>query len=133
MMTITKSPINEEIPEGLEQWLFDKQVDVKLLIEAILEGQTQMFVDNVYSTNAVPTFHILKVAKKFGVEMNDEETINNEEDLLEKDKRLIITLILLLDTLTNDQRIEVFSKFCVHCGIRQPNDVMQKCQCWNDE
>lgn len=74
MMTITKSPINEEIPEGLEQWLFDKQVDVKLLIEAILEGQTQMFVDNVYSTNAVPTFHILKVAKKFGVEMNDEET-----------------------------------------------------------
>ena len=33
-----------------------------------------------------------------------------------------------LDKLTDDERYEVISKYCKHCGSKDPN-----CQCWNDE
>ena len=34
----------------------------------------------------------------------------------------------LLDELDGDERLEVFSKYCVECGDKDP-----RCQCWNDE
>lgn len=37
-------------------------------------------------------------------------------------------LILLMAPLTDEQRYEVMSNFCTHCGSKNPN-----CQCWNDE
>jgi hypothetical protein len=33
-----------------------------------------------------------------------------------------------LTILSEERRLEVFSKFCKYCGIDDP-----KCQCWNDE
>ncbi len=33
----------------------------------------------------------------------------------------------LLEDLTPEQRLLVFSRFCTHCGSNNP-----KCQCWND-
>jgi len=35
---------------------------------------------------------------------------------------------LSLDTLSPDQRMQLFAKYCTHCGTDNP-----KCQCWNDE
>lgn len=37
-------------------------------------------------------------------------------------------IIKLLDTISSDERLEVFSEYCRHCGDKNP-----KCQCWNDE
>ena len=33
-----------------------------------------------------------------------------------------------INQLTDEQRVDVFSKFCKHCGDTDP-----KCQCWNDK
>lgn len=33
-----------------------------------------------------------------------------------------------LDSLTDEQRLNVFSRYCTHCGSRNP-----RCQCMNDE
>ena len=30
--------------------------------------------------------------------------------------------------MTDDERVELFSLFCTHCGSDDP-----RCQCWNDE
>jgi hypothetical protein len=38
----------------------------------------------------------------------------------------IVTDILL--GISEDARMEIFNKFCKHCGSDNPN-----CQCWNDE
>lgn len=42
-------------------------------------------------------------------------------------------IIELLKTLTDEQRLEVFSDFCRHCGCIEDPGSLQKCQCWNDE
>ena len=34
----------------------------------------------------------------------------------------------ILDELNDSERQEVFSKYCPHCGDKNP-----QCQCWNDE
>lgn len=33
-----------------------------------------------------------------------------------------------LDAMTDEQRLEVFGRYCVHCGRKDP-----RCQCWSDE
>lgn len=33
-----------------------------------------------------------------------------------------------LSNMTDEQRMDVFSKYCRHCGSDNPD-----CQCWNDE
>jgi hypothetical protein len=38
-----------------------------------------------------------------------------------------IAMDILVD-LNEDERMEIFNKFCKHCGSDNPN-----CQCWNDE
>lgn len=38
------------------------------------------------------------------------------------------TAVNSLMALTDDQRMEVFGLFCMHCGDNNP-----RCQCWNDE
>jgi len=40
--------------------------------------------------------------------------------------------ITALDSLSDDQRLEVFARYCTHCGCIQP-EAGQGCQCWNDE
>lgn len=42
-------------------------------------------------------------------------------------------LIELLKTLTDEQRMEVFSDFCKHCGCIENPESLRGCQCWNDE
>lgn len=37
-------------------------------------------------------------------------------------------VMALLACLTDEQRCELFSRFCMHCG-----DIDPSCQCWNDE
>lgn len=39
-------------------------------------------------------------------------------------------LIIMLDNLTVEERLEILHKFCWHCGDYTPEDY---CQCWNDE
>ena len=34
--------------------------------------------------------------------------------------------------LTDDQRMEVLSDYCIHCGCNESN-IPMGCQCWNDE
>lgn len=33
-----------------------------------------------------------------------------------------------VDELTEDERVELFNQYCIHCGDKDPS-----CQCWNDE
>jgi hypothetical protein len=40
----------------------------------------------------------------------------------------IETFLIQLDYLTDDQRLEIISHYCKHCGSKDTN-----CQCWNDE
>jgi hypothetical protein len=37
-----------------------------------------------------------------------------------------------LDALSDDQRLELFGRYCAHCGCKQSESGM-RCQCWNDE
>ncbi len=42
------------------------------------------------------------------------------------------TIIEMMKSLPSDeQRLQVMTFFCGHCGCVQPED--QRCQCWNDE
>ena len=34
--------------------------------------------------------------------------------------------------LNDDQRLELFSDYCAHCG-RYDGDTLSGCQCWNDD
>ena len=34
--------------------------------------------------------------------------------------------------LTDDDRLEIFSDYCRHCGVYD-KDKPRRCQCWNDE
>jgi hypothetical protein len=34
----------------------------------------------------------------------------------------------LVDMLTDEERMDLFHNYCVHCGTDNPG-----CQCWNDE
>jgi hypothetical protein len=43
-------------------------------------------------------------------------------------ERLVPLIIKLMQSLTDEHRLEVFSCFCKYCGTEQP-----RCQCWNDE
>lgn len=36
-----------------------------------------------------------------------------------------------LDAMSDEQRMEIFERYCIHCGRKQPEG--RKCQCWNDE
>jgi len=45
---------------------------------------------------------------------------------------------IALARLTDEQRRELFGKYCWHCGCKQPwhpdvNEDRMACQCWNDE
>lgn len=33
-----------------------------------------------------------------------------------------------VDAMTDDERMELFGKYCKYCGRKDPN-----CQCWNDD
>lgn len=35
--------------------------------------------------------------------------------------------------LTDEQRMEVFSDYCRHCGTYEGDSWANRCQCWNDE
>ena len=53
--------------------------------------------------------------------------------VMEKDMDCMVEVLTnsimdMLDILTDDERLEIFYRYCVHCGSK---DV--KCQCWNDE
>jgi hypothetical protein len=38
------------------------------------------------------------------------------------------TMVEILKSLNEEERMQVFNRFCKHCGSDDPN-----CQCWNDE
>lgn len=38
------------------------------------------------------------------------------------------TVLECLQEMPEEQRLDVFSSFCTHCGTNNP-----RCQCWNDE
>jgi hypothetical protein len=44
------------------------------------------------------------------------------------DNEKIDHIIELLNRLSDEERVEVFSKFCRYCGDKNPD-----CQCWNDD
>lgn len=44
------------------------------------------------------------------------------------DPDLVAGFIILLDTLTNEQRTDVFREFCTDCGRKT-----RRCHCTNDE
>ncbi len=46
---------------------------------------------------------------------------------IERMKRLLLE-VDPLGAMTNEQRLALFSNYCVHCGAKDPT-----CQCWNDE
>lgn len=41
-------------------------------------------------------------------------------------------VLLEMKSLSAEQRLEIMSHFCKHCGCEQP-ETGRKCQCWNDE
>lgn len=51
-------------------------------------------------------------------------------------KQVTKELIELMENLSPDERLEVFSDiediYCQHCGWEQPKGS-RPCQCWNDE
>lgn len=42
----------------------------------------------------------------------------------------LMALIEALDKLTDEQRLEIFRRYCIHCGAVQPED--RYCYCSND-
>jgi len=41
---------------------------------------------------------------------------------------IVSFMVSIMDLLTDDQRLKVFSEFCGSCGSTD-----RSCQCWNDE
>jgi len=66
-MPIAKNP-NLDKEESFADWMFNKKVDMRLLVLAILDGQT--------NSELVPKSHILAVAKEFEVELEEKELDN---------------------------------------------------------
>ncbi|MBK8184778.1 MAG: hypothetical protein IPK63_18625 [Candidatus Competibacteraceae bacterium] len=51
-----------------------------------------------------------------------------ESDRTGKVKATVETLVALMQRMTDEERMDVMSEFCRHCGDTNPC-----CQCWNDE
>lgn len=52
------------------------------------------------------------------------------------EQRLIDAIVILMDSLTPEERLEVMYQFCTECGAKQPDEKEEyamRCQCWNDE
>lgn len=43
-------------------------------------------------------------------------------------EKIISEVKLILDSLTDEQRLDIILNYCTHCGSTNPD-----CQCWNDE
>ena len=58
---------------------------------------------------------------------------------MSKRKPYFVFELNILDALTDEERLELFSYYCKHCGCKQPwhPDINKSgeigCQCWNDE
>ena len=50
-----------------------------------------------------------------------------------EDSPLPAPAITALDCLSGDQRLEVFSRYCTHCGRVLSKQDPCPCQCWSDE
>jgi hypothetical protein len=48
----------------------------------------------------------------------------------EKTTKVTVALAAMM-VLTDEERMEVFGHFCIHCGIATGPDG--RCYCWNDE
>lgn len=58
--------------------------------------------------------------------MGDPIPVLLEETLKKAMNRATITALLI--DMRPEERLEIFSRFCQHCGSDDP-----RCQCWNDE
>lgn len=78
MTTLAKSQWRKN--EELLDWILDPSVDMKLLLEAILEGQEELMSGNcVFRVKAVSVSHILKVAQQFEIKMEKTDEQSNEQ------------------------------------------------------
>ena len=41
---------------------------------------------------------------------------------------MVASVLSPMDTLTDDERLQVMARYCRDCGSEDP-----RCQCWNDE
>lgn len=72
---------------------------------------------------------ISKDAKEFLNFMNSyEKTAWKMKEPNSETKIIKLEIENLLDRITPDERLEVFNKYCVHCGDKNP-----RCYCWNDD
>ena len=72
---------------------------------------------------------ITKDAKEFINLMNSyEKTSWKMKEPNSETKIIKLEIENLLDRITPDERLEVFNKYCVHCGDKNP-----RCYCWNDD
>lgn len=57
-----------------------------------------------------------------------------QEQLLALHESMKAKIMEGIGSLTPDDRLEVFCRYCPHCGDTQPEDPKaMRCQCWNDE
>lgn len=75
-----------------------------------------------------PTAASLRAAEAVRRHLNDYRNPTTVEAFAGIIDEAIKSDISILSALTDAQRVELFSRFCVHCGSADP-----KCQCWNDE
>lgn len=50
------------------------------------------------------------------------------EENSEQRERYVAAIAALVETLTERERVNLFSRYCKECGANDP-----RCQCWNDE
>jgi len=62
--------------------------------------------------------------------------MNKPIEQMQLGQPLIAEIVILMESLTAEERLKVMYEFCAECGVRQPNEneeYAMRCQCWNDE
>lgn len=68
-----------------------------------------------------------KLALEENAKPKNERHKENVKDAIEKGN-IPVSIFIILDALTDDQRMHIFYAYCRSCGKMNPD-----CQCWNDE
>ena len=102
-----------EVPEGVKCKVVTKQVKVTGWVEVSLsDGSSRdSFIEEAYQLLNRGSF--MDVVKYKTMEMGDVEESGCRA---------------LLNSMTDEERMSIFSCYCTHCGDKDPS-----CQCWNDD
>lgn len=93
--------------------------------KVIYKGEIWVFV----TSQTIQTAPIISL----GVVPSNKNNWYKKETEQKKENVFIAKAKEAFKKLTEEQRMEVFSNYCRHCGAYEEGPLVNRCRCWDDE